>query len=232
MKAMVFAAGLGTRLGELTANQPKALVEIGGEALLSIVLNRLREAGVLDVIINVHHHAGLVERFIEESDGFGLNIKFSHEEELLDTGGGLKNAAWFFDDGRPFLVHNVDVLSDIDLAAMIRTHVESSALVTMAAKKRPTRRALLFDGTGELCGRVVAGSDEFVCKPDGSVERLGFCGIHVISPGLFERMTEEGVFPIVETYLRLASENAAIRVHRVDQNRWRDCGRPGDLVPL
>lgn len=232
MKAMVFAAGLGTRLGKLTADQPKALVEVGGEALLSIVLNRLREAGVLDVIVNVHHHAGLVERFIEDSDGFGLNIKFSHEEELLDTGGGLKNAAWFFDDGRPFLVHNVDVLSDIDLAAMIRAHVETSALATLAAKIRPTRRALLFDQSGKLCGRVVDDENKFVVTPNGSVERLGFCGIHVISPGLFSRMKESGVFSIVETYLRLAGENADIRAFRVDENRWRDCGRPGDLVPL
>ena len=196
MKAMVFAAGLGTRLGKLTADQPKALVEVGGEALLSIVLNRLREAGVLDVIVNVHHHAGLVERFIEESDGFGLNIKFSHEEELLDTGGGLKNAAWFFDDGRPFLVHNVDVLSDIDLAAMIRAHVGFSALATLAAKDRPTERALLFDQSGTLRGRVVSDVNEMVSKPIGSVERLGFCGIHVISPELFALMTESGVFSI------------------------------------
>jgi NDP-sugar pyrophosphorylase family protein len=232
MKAMVFAAGLGTRLGKLTTNQPKALVEVGGEALLSIVLNRLREAGVLDVIINVHHHADLIEHFIDDSDGFGLNIKFSHEEVLLDTGGGLKNAAWFFDDGRPFLVHNVDVLSDIDLAAMIRAHVESSALATLAAKDRPTRRALLFDESGRLCGRVLDGENAFVSTPNGSVERLGFCGIHVISPELFARMTESGVFSIVETYLRLAGENADIRLHRADRNRWRDCGHPGDLVPL
>jgi NDP-sugar pyrophosphorylase family protein len=232
MKAMVFAAGLGTRLGSLTADQPKALVEVGGEALLSIVLNRLREAGVLDVIINVHHHAGLVERFIRESDGFGLNMTFSHEEDLLDTGGGLKNAAWFFNDGRPFLVHNVDVLSDIDLGEMIRTHSESSALVTIAAKSRPTKRALIFDEGGRLCGRVIDGRDELVCEPIGPVRRLGFCGIHAASPELFDRMSESGVFSIVTAYLRMAAEGAVIRLFPVDKNRWRDCGRPTDLAPL
>jgi NDP-sugar pyrophosphorylase family protein len=232
MKAMVFAAGRGTRLRPLTDTRPKALIEIDGVPLLQIVLTRLREAGVTEVVINLHHLGAQIEDFVARNDGFGLRVAFSHEEQLLDTGGGLKQAAWFFDDGRPFLVHNVDVLSDIDLGAIVEAHVRSGALATLAAMPRPTTRPLLFDTAGRLCGRVTSDGELVVRAPAGNVERLGFCGIHVVSPGLLARLTETGAFAIFESYLRLAAEGVAIRVHRVDGCRWRDAGRPEDLRPL
>ena len=160
-------------------------------------------------------------------------IQYSPEPELLDTGGALKEAAWFFEDGRPFVVHNVDVLSDIDLRALIAAHQHSGALATLAAMPRPTARPLYFDGDNRLIGRhSETRGNFFVQAPHGEVTPLGFCGIHVISPALMGKMTESGAFPIADCYLRLAGMGEAIFAHRVDGAKWRDCGRPEDLRPL
>ena len=234
MKAMILAAGRGTRLTSLTAAQPKALVEIDGVSLLEHVVRRLVAAGVTEAIINLHHHGEMIPPFVEQQGRWGLQrVAYSREPELLDTGGGLQQAAWFFDDGRPFLVHNVDVLSNIDLTALLRAHQASGALVTLAAQARPTARPLLFDGDGRLVGRRTVGQgDRLVQPPRGETVPLGFCGIQAVSPGFFPKLTETGAFPLAECYLRLASLGEPIRVHRVDQARWRDCGRPEDLRPL
>ena len=234
MKAMILAAGRGTRLQPLTADRPKALVEIGGVTLLEHVARRLVAAGVTEAVINLHHHAEMIPAFVERHARWGLQrMEYSRETELLDTGGGLKQAAWFFDDGRPFLVHNVDVLSDIDLAALLRAHQASGALVTLAAKARSTARPLLFDAAGRLVGRRTAGEgDRLVRPPQGETVPLGFCGIQAVSPGLFAKITETGAFPLAECYLRLAGLGETICVHRVDDARWRDCGRVEDLRPL
>ncbi len=234
MKALVFAAGRGTRLGALTATRPKALVEVGGVALLEQVLRRLVAAGVTEVIINLHHRGEMIPPYVERRGNFGLRrVAYSTEAELLDTGGGLRQAAWFFDDGRSFLVHNTDVLSDIDLPALLRAHESSGALATLAAMARPTARPLLFDADGQLVGRRLADHpDVLVRAPHGAVVPLGFCGIQAVSPALVTRFTEPGAFPLTDGYLRLAGLGEAIRVHRVDGVRWRDCGRPEDLRPL
>ena len=173
MKAMVFAAGRGTRLRPLTDTRPKALVEVAGRTLLEHVLRRLVEAGVTEVIINLHHlRRADFPPFLEKHDRFGLRrVAYSEEPVLLDTGGGLKQAAWFFDDGNPFLVHNVDVLSDIDLGALLVAHRQSAALATLAVMARPTARPLYFDAAGRLVGRRSPdGSDEFVRVPEGAIE--------------------------------------------------------------
>jgi NDP-sugar pyrophosphorylase family protein len=234
MKAMVFAAGRGTRLKPLTDTRPKALVEIEGQTLLERVLRRLVAAGVTEVVINLHHLGEQIPPFVEKHAAFGLRrVAYSPEPDLLDTGGGLKQAAWFFDDGQPFLIHNVDVLSDIDLAALLRAHVQSHALATLAAKVRPTARPLFFDAEDRLVGRrSLSAGDEFVRPPRGAATALGFCGIQAVSPEIFGRMTESGAFPIAACYLRLAAVGEAIFAHRVDRARWRDCGRPDDLRPL
>ena len=156
MKAMVLAAGLGTRLGPLTDDRPKALVEINGRTLLEITLTRLRAFSVSQVIVNVHHFADMILEYLAEKQNFGIRIEISQENELLDTGGGLRKAAWFFlEDCRdePFLLHNVDVLSNIDLAQMVRFHDEHHALATLAVQDRPSSRYLLFDQQELLCGR-------------------------------------------------------------------------------
>ncbi len=150
MKAMVLAAGLGTRLRPLTNDRPKALVEIGGRTLLEITLARLRGFGITEVIINVHHFADLVLQYLKTNNNFGMRIAVSREDVLLDTGGGLKKAAYFFLDGSghaddPFILHNVDVISTIDLQRMVQFHTEHHALATLAVQDRKTSRYLLFD---------------------------------------------------------------------------------------
>ncbi len=231
---MVFAAGRGTRLRPLTDSRPKALVEIEGVALLQIVLERLRDAGVDEVVVNLHHFGGQIVDFLERNRGFGLKVHFSWEDELLDTGGGLKHAArWLAGSAEEmFLVHNVDVLSDLDITALVKAHRDSGALATLAAKQRETARPLLFDAVGNLCGRISAGGEQLVRAPMGEVQRLGFCGIHAVSCGLLPLITESGVFSVIDSYLRLAGADHAIRAFRADAFRWRDAGRPADLRPL
>jgi NDP-sugar pyrophosphorylase family protein len=234
MKAMIFAAGRGTRLKPLTDTRPKALVEVGGVTLLELTLRRLALAGVTEAVINLHHHGEQIPAFVEKHGRFGLRrIDYSPEPELLDTGGGLKEAAWFFDDGQPFLVHNVDVLSDIDLRALATAHRQTGALATLAAMPRTTTRPLFFDTANRLVGhRSPTTGDTFVRAPQGQAAPLGFCGIQMVSPKIFEKVTESGVFPIIACYLRLAGADEAIFAHRVDGAKWRDCGRPEDLKPL
>ena len=233
MKAMVFAAGRGTRLKPLTDTRPKALVEIDGQSLLERVLRRLVEAGVTEAIINLHHFGEQIPPFLEKHSLFGLQrVEYSIEPELLDTGGGLHKASWFFDDGEPFLVHNADVLSDIDLCGLMQAHRDSGALATLAAKTRPTARPLFFDEKNQLVGRHTSKGDEFVRPFVGGCIPLGFCGIQALSPAIFQEITEIGSFPIVQSYLRLAGLGKVILAHRVDNSKWRDCGRLDDLKPL
>src|SRR5208283_979735 len=156
MKAMVLAAGLGTRLRPLTNDRPKALVTVAGRTMLAISLARLRHFGVNEVIVNTHHYAEEMSQYLVANGNFGMRIEISHEEQLLDTGGGLKKTAWFFLEGEsqlPFIVHNVDVISSIDLARMAHYHAEQGALATLAVQDRETSRYLLFDEQGMLCGR-------------------------------------------------------------------------------
>ena len=226
MKAMILAAGLGTRLRPLTNDRPKALVELDGRTLLEITLAALRSAGVTEVIVNTHHFAERLQQFLGDHD-FGMRIEISPEPVLLDTGGGLKNASWFFDDGQPFLLHNVDILSTIDLARMLRFHKESGALATLAIQDRPTSRYLLFDQAGRLCGRRAGlnGTLEFV-RPAANPQALAFSGIHILSPQIFSKLTESGAFSIIDAYLRLAGQGETISAFRTDDAYWRDLGRP------
>jgi NDP-sugar pyrophosphorylase family protein len=236
MKAMVLAAGPGTRLRPLTDHRPKALVEIAGHTLLELTLWRLRAFGIREVIINVHHLADMILDYLKTNHNFGMRIEVSREEVLLDTGGGLKKAAYFFleDPNRleePFILHNVDVLSTIDLQRMVQFHTERRALATLAMRDRETVRYLLFDDQLQLCGRRFGreGKDECV-RSSPHVQALAFSGIHVISPRLFALMTEEGVFSIITAYLRLAAQEGKILAFRADEYYWRDLGRPENLA--
>ncbi len=241
MKAMVLAAGLGTRLRPLTDDRPKALVEIAGRTLLEITLSRLRSFGVTEVIINVHHFADMILDYLKAHDNFGMRIEVSREELLLDTGGGLKKAAWFFledstrgDSSRleePFILHNVDVISTIDLRRMAQFHSENHALATLAVQSRETSRYLLFNEHLQLCGRRAGrdGKPELVRSSD-HLQALAFSGIHVISPRLLPMITEEGLFSIIATYLRLAAQGEKILAFRADEYYWRDLGKPADLL--
>ena len=230
MKAMILAAGLGTRLRPLTDDRPKALVEIEGRTLLEIVLARLRELGIREVIVNVHHFADMVADYLAVNQNFGLRIEVSREEVLLDTGGGLKKAAWFFLEGssdldQPLLLHNVDVLSTIDLARMVRFHTEHQALATLAVQERKSSRYLLFDEQLRLCGRRIEGEERTeLVRPSRQLQALAFSGIHVVSPRLLVMMTEEGTFSIIDAYLRLAAGEEKIVGFRADEWYWRDLG--------
>jgi mannose-1-phosphate guanylyltransferase len=233
MKAMILAAGLGTRLRPLTNDRPKALVEVGGRTLLEITLSRMRAFGVREVIVNVHHFADMVVDYLKQNDNFGMRIEISHEDVLLDTGGGLKKAAWFFleDPARldePFILHNVDVISTIDLGRMVEFHREHQSLATLAVQERETSRYLLFDEQGRLCGRLSRDDQqaEFVrASRQLHAQALAFSGVHVISPRMLSRMTEEGAFSIVSSYLRFAGEEENILAFRADEYYWRDLGR-------
>jgi NDP-sugar pyrophosphorylase family protein len=236
MKAMILAAGLGTRLRPLTDNRPKALVEIAGRTLLAITLARLRGSGIRDVIINTHYFAAMIQEYLESNKNFGMNIAISFEEVLLDTGGGLKQAAHFFLDGsgsseEPFLLHNVDVISTIDLRQMVQFHSEHQALATLAVQERKTSRYLLFEETSELCGRR-SGQDQTteLVRPAQRVQPLAFCGIQVISPRFLAMMSEEGAFSIITSYLRLAARGEKILGFRTDEYYWRDVGRPESVA--
>lgn len=236
MKAMILAAGLGTRLRPLTDNRPKALVELSGRTLLEITLSRLRAFGVNEVIVNVHHFADMVTDYLKSHKNFGMRIEISREDVLLDTGGGLKKAAWFFlgDSSRldePFLLHNVDVISNIDFASMLQFHEENHALATLAVQSRETSRPLLFDNHSQLCGRR-AGSDRDpeIVRATPHLELLAFSGIHVVSSRLLPMLTEEGVFSIIPSYLRLSAHGEKILAFSADQYYWRDLGRTADLA--
>ena len=230
---MVLAAGLGTRLRPLTDDRPKALVEIAGRTLLEITLDRLRRFGIREVIINVHHFADMMVEYLRAHDDFAMQLEISREDDLLlDTGGGLKKAAWFFDgDAEPFILHNVDIISTIDLHAMVRVHSESQALATLAVKDRKTSRYLLFDESRRLCGRRagIDGPTE-IARPSDHLEALAFSGIHVISPRLLQLLTEDGVFSIINSYLRLSGAGENILGFRTDEFYWRDLGKPPSLV--
>lgn len=232
MKAMILAAGLGTRLRPLTDQRPKALVEVGGRTLLEITVRRLASFGIGDVIVNVHHFADMVIEYLKKNGNFGSRIEISREDLLLDTGGGLKKAAWFFAGSEePFVVHNVDVLSTIDLGRMMRFLRERAALVTLAVQERDTSRLLLFDKNDQLCGRRMGRErvPQFV-RQEGEMQELAFSGIHVISPKFLKMICEEGVFSIIDTYLRLAAANQKIMAFRADEYYWRDLGKPENVA--
>jgi mannose-1-phosphate guanylyltransferase len=232
---MILAAGLGTRLRPLTNDRPKALVEIGGRTLLELTLTRLASFGVREVIVNVHHFADLVIQYLKANNNFGLQVEISREELLLDTGGGLKKASWFFlqDPKRvdePFILHNVDIVSKIDFHRLLNFHNENRALATLAVQERESSRYLLFDEQGELCGRRIGHDQEpELVRSAPNLQALAFSGIHVISPRLLTKMTEEGVFSIIATYLRLAGQGEKILAFRADEYYWRDLGKLDDL---
>jgi NDP-sugar pyrophosphorylase family protein len=235
MKAMILAAGLGTRLRPLTDNRPKALVEIDGRTLLEITLSSLRKFGVSEVIINVYHFADMIVEYLKRNDNFGMRLEISREDALLDTGGGLKKAAYFFAENssrpdssgqEPFIVHNVDVLSAIDLRRMVHFHTENQALASLAVQDRKTSRYLLFDDQLQLCGRRFGDDRPELVEGREHARSLAFSGIHVISPRLLALMAEDGAFSIIASYLRLAAQGEKILAFRADEYYWRDLGRP------
>ncbi|OQY02914.1 MAG: hypothetical protein B6I20_06020 [Bacteroidetes bacterium 4572_117] len=226
MKGMILAAGNGTRLKPLTYDIPKALVKIHGRPLLGIVIEKLKDCGFTDLIVNVHHFADKVVDYLENND-FGLNIEISDErDQLLGTGGAILKAKSFFEGEKAFLVHNVDILSDINLLELFKTHLKSKALATMAVKERLTARQLLFDSEGNLCQwkNTETGEAKNVREPFGELDAFAFSGIHVFDTTFFDYITETGRFSIIEAYLRLAVD-FDIKAYIHNYSKWHDMGR-------
>jgi len=223
-KAMILAAGLGTRLYPLTKSRPKALVEFHGKPLLQIMIENLIKFGFNDIIINIHHFPKMVIEFLEKNKNFGANISLSDETELLlETGGGLKKASWFFDSGS-FLVHNVDVITDIDLNELYMYHVSSGNLGTLAVMERETTRALLVNERDQLCGwKNNVSGETIMARSSPHLKEVGFSGIYVLDPEIFTLMDETGSFSILHVFLRLAkNHNIGVFQHH---GKWKDMGK-------
>lgn len=233
---MIFAAGLGSRLRPLTDNMPKALVSVAGKPMLERVILRLKEAGFNEIVINIHHFGEQIIDFLQAHDHFGLKIHISDErDKLLDTGGGIKKARPFLDGNEPFLVHNADILTDIDLSAFYQHHLENHVEATLLVSERKTSRYLLFDDSYHLHGWINKSTGEV--KPEtfsyheGDFKELAFGGIHVISPSLFRYMeTKEwdGKFSIIPFYLSVCQQTQ-IKGFPLQNFRWLDIGKPETL---
>ncbi len=232
---MIFAAGLGTRLKPLTDHMPKALVPVAGKPMLEHVILKLKSAGFTELVINIHHFGEQIIGFLEANRNFGLTIHISDERDmLLDTGGGIKKARNFFSGDEPFLVHNVDILSDTDLKALYEYHLHSGNDATLLASPRKTIRYLLFDDENLLRGWI--NKDTLQTKPEGFIYRAGqyreyaFSGIHVISPSLFRYMDRwQGKFSIMDFYLQTCRE-ARLGGYLTEQLRLIDIGKPETLA--
>ncbi len=229
MNAMIFAAGLGTRLRPLTNDRPKALVEVNGMPLLEIALRRLHRFGYTQVVVNVHHFAKLMIDFLQKVDLPGLQIHISEEQDaLLDTGGGLKQAKPWLDQA-PFLICNVDILNDLDLRAVYAQHLHANALATLLVRQRTTSRYLLFDESQQLCGwrNVKTGAEKWSRKST-TTDEAAFSGIHVVNPQIFDYMPDENIFSIIDVYLEAARYERIIGLNH-DDSLWLDVGKPHTL---
>jgi NDP-sugar pyrophosphorylase family protein len=235
MKAMVLAAGVGSRLAPLTNTTPKALLTVAGRPLIEIVLRRLAAAGVDRVIVNVFHHAEQMERALVAWSRPGFTIAISREETLLDTGGGLKKAASFLAGDEPFFLHNADVVSGVDLGRLRAAHLASGALATLSVRKRAGARQLLFDERGLLAGWENSATGERIgtgTPGDPAGSPFGFDGIQVVAPEIFSRLHEEGAFSLTRAYLRLAAAGERIMAFDASACFWADAGTKAKLAAI
>jgi N-acetyl-alpha-D-muramate 1-phosphate uridylyltransferase len=230
MKAMIFAAGLGTRLGSLTEDKPKAMVEVNGRPMLEHVVEYLTSYGIRDIVVNVHHYGWLIFDFLKQKNNFGIHIEISDESnELLDTGGGLIKAAHFFADGKPFVAHNVDVLSKTNLNEVLKVHQQKEALATLVVKQRSTSRYLLCDAPGNIAGwRNVKTGEEILARSSEEYAEVAFSGIQIIDPKLFACNRLSGKFSLTQMYLELAKSETIASY--MDKGVWFDLGRPENIT--
>ena len=229
MKAMILAAGLGTRLRPLTNDLPKALIKIKDKTLLEIAINNIISQGFTNIIINVHHHSQKIIRFLQEKN-FGAEISVSDESKLLlDTGGGLKKAQWFFDDSKSFLLYNVDVISNSNLKKLFDFHNQANSIATLVVRKRESSRYLLFNENNILCGwenvRTGEKKNSDNSRPHHS---YAFSGIHVIDPKIFSLMPNDDIFSMIDLYLKIMDKNKISAFYDED-SLWIDAGKPKGL---
>ena len=230
MKAMIFAAGLGTRLHPYTIDKPKALVKIVGKTLLEMAIEKVSNAGYSDIVINIHHHGNQIIEFLEKKNYFGLNISISDErDQLLDTGGGIKKAAPYLKGNEPFLVYNVDVLSNIDLNLFRLYHFENGGLATLAVRDSKTARYLVFNEDMMLSGwKNISSNEEKIVREIINKSLFAFSGIQIIDPSIFSLITESGSFSLISLYLRLA-KTEKIFGYNDTSSIWMDLGKPEQL---
>ncbi|MBL7719273.1 MAG: nucleotidyltransferase family protein [Flavipsychrobacter sp.] len=229
MKAMIFAAGLGTRLKPFTDKHPKALAEVNGKTLLEHTIKYLQRSGIEDVIVNIHHFADQIEDVLNENSGFGSWVTISDErEEVLETGGGLKKASAYFAGDEPFVVMNVDVLTNLDLGKMIAQHEQTGALATLAVMKRASARQLLFDNQMLLCGWTnTSTGEQRISREVGELLPYAFSGVQVLSPGILD-MPFSGKFSMIDVYLHFAKTHD-IKGYDHSGNIFIDVGKPESL---
>ena len=227
---MIFAAGLGTRLGDLTKNMPKALVKVHGKAMLAHVIEYFIMYDVKEIIINIHHFGTQIRNYVAENHNFGISISFSDEaENLLDTGGGLLKASSFFNSNEPFFVHNVDILSNIDIKDMLAVHERSANLATLAVKNRETSRYFLVNEDERLCGwQNVKTGETNIIRKENNLQPVAFSGIQIINPEIFNQVHLSGKFSLTDLYLDLIKE-LPIGVYNRDYD-WFDLGSPESIA--
>ena len=231
MKAMILAAGLGTRLKPFTEQHPKALAEINGRSLLQRNIEYLASYGITDIIVNVHHFPDQITDAIKKNNGFGSNITISDEKDkVLETGGGLMKAKDFFDEEEPFVLMNVDILTDMNLRRMIKQHKNTKALATLAVTHRETSRYFLFDDLENLCGwKNIKTGEQKISKEAGKYFEKAFSGIHLISPQIFPLVKLKGKFSMVDVYLQLCKTNCIMGFdHSTD--KFIDVGKPASIA--
>jgi NDP-sugar pyrophosphorylase family protein len=232
LKALLFAAGLGTRLKEHTQDKPKALVNLAGKPLLQHAIEYLKNNGISDITINVFHYADQIISFLEENKSFGISIHISDErDQLLETGGGLKKAGTYLMGKEPILIYNVDVISNLDLNLLLKYHLKQNAMATLVVRKRETSRYLMIDQDMNLAGwKNQINGQTRISRIDSfeTAQTLAFSGIHIIQPELLELVIEEGRFPIMDLYLRLAKDYP-IKAFVDTSTIWLDLGKPEQL---
>jgi MurNAc alpha-1-phosphate uridylyltransferase len=227
MKAMIFAAGVGSRLKEHTRDTPKCLMDVGGKTMLEHVVDRLKGVGVSALAINTHHHAEKVADFVKSKSYFGLEVLVSYEPTLLDTGGGLRKVAPFFAQEEAFLIHNADIFSTIDLSALVEHHRSRRAIGTLAVMERPSKRGLYLDSHDHLVGWTQDGH-----APPKEASLYSFSGVSVASHELFSHMEGDGAFSIIASYLSAARATHRVYGMNITGAEWTDIGTPEQLETL
>ncbi len=226
MKAIILAAGLGSRLKSITANNPKALVEVNGKPMLEIVIQYLKKQGVVDFMINIHHFGDSIIEFLSRNNNFGVNITISDERDhLLDTGGAILKAHGFIKGNQPVLVHNVDIISDVKIADLLNHHAKSGSIATLCVRKRNSGRGLLFDDTMKLIGWANVEKRDFkwVNNVLANYNLFAFSGIYLISPQFSDKIMQRGKFSIIDTWLTMA-RSEIISGFIDSSDTWHDLG--------
>lgn len=233
MKAMILAAGFGTRLGELGRTKAKCLVEAGPKTMLEHVVDSLKRAGVTELVINLHHLGKQIRSFVETKQMFGLKVHFSEEAEILGTGGGILHARKLLDGKDPFIVHNGDIFSELMLKDLVEAQIANRSIATLAVMKRHTSRPLFFDQAGNLVGWRGETDQGRLLKPQLNLTEWAFSGIQVISPTIFELMQTQTVpFSSIASYMLAAEQGHKIAMYDMSNSFWIDIGTPEKLEQL